>query len=135
MTEDYTMLAMRSFWRYLKGIVVTMHLDLYLTVLVALSISMMCSLVVDVSTNTSPLSLSMVLSNSMSMSTSCIIMPLLQYIGITCFKYLLNCLSVWVGMGLTIKTFIPRDILISNSAPFTNTTSDMRVTNLCSLIK
>ena len=36
MTEDYTMLAMRNFWRYLKGIVVTMHLDLYLTVLVAL---------------------------------------------------------------------------------------------------
>ena len=37
-------------------------------------------------------------SNSMYMSTVCTIMLILEYIFITRFKYLLNCLAVRVGM-------------------------------------
>ena len=49
-TEKYRMLVMRRLWSYLKGIVVTMHMLLSLTVRIVLSISVTFLLATEVFT-------------------------------------------------------------------------------------
>ena len=77
-TEEYTMLVIISFCRYVKVIVVTMHWVLSLTVWIVLSISATCSLAMEVFTTTFYVRSSTVLSKSMSITRVCTIMLLLE---------------------------------------------------------
>ena len=124
-----------SLFSYLKGIVVTIRLDLSLTVPISLSISATCYLYVEVFKMIFAISSYMVFLKYMFMSTVYTIMPLLKYIFITRFLDLINGLAVLVGMFLPVTNFILCDMVIMKVTPFTNITSATRVTNLCSLKK
>ena len=71
-------------------ILVIMHVSLSMTVRMALSISVTCSLDAEVFTTKFTIISYMVLSKSMSMKTVYTTIPILEYIVITRFKDLLN---------------------------------------------